>query len=71
VTAATGIDAFVHCFEAYCAPGFHPLADGGSFTGSCRVPVQTARTSKHARTCSPLHRWAPRPSRRVSAACMR
>jgi len=28
VTAATGIDAFVHCFEAFCAPGFHPLADG-------------------------------------------
>jgi alcohol dehydrogenase class IV len=26
ITAATGIDAFVHCFEAYCAPGFHPLA---------------------------------------------
>src|ERR1700683_4376243 len=22
VTAATGIDAFVHCFEAFCAPGF-------------------------------------------------
>ncbi len=21
VTAATGIDAFVHCFEAFCAPG--------------------------------------------------
>jgi alcohol dehydrogenase class IV len=33
VTAATGIDAFVHCFEAYCAPGFHPLADGVALEG--------------------------------------
>ena len=33
VTAATGIDAFVHCFEAYCAPGFHPLADGMALEG--------------------------------------
>ena len=28
ITAATGMDAFVHCFESFCAPGFHPLADG-------------------------------------------
>ena len=27
VTAGTGMDAFSHCLEAYCAPGFHPLAD--------------------------------------------
>jgi alcohol dehydrogenase class IV len=33
VTAATGMDAFVHCFEAYCAPGFHPLADGFALEG--------------------------------------
>jgi alcohol dehydrogenase class IV len=33
VTAATGMDAFVHCFEAYCAPGFHPLADGIALEG--------------------------------------
>ncbi len=33
ITAATGIDAFVHCFEAYCAPGFHPLADGMGLEG--------------------------------------
>jgi alcohol dehydrogenase class IV len=33
VTAATGIDAFVHCFEALCAPGFHPLADGVALEG--------------------------------------
>jgi alcohol dehydrogenase class IV len=33
VTAATGLDAFVHCFEAFCAPGFHPLADGIALEG--------------------------------------
>ena len=33
LTAATGIDAFVHCFEAYCAPGYHPMADGVALEG--------------------------------------
>ena len=28
ITAATGMDALSHCLEAFCAPGFHPLADG-------------------------------------------
>ncbi|HEX8225221.1 MAG TPA: iron-containing alcohol dehydrogenase [Allosphingosinicella sp.] len=28
VTATTGMDALSHCLEAYCAPGFHPMADG-------------------------------------------
>lgn len=27
ITAATGMDALAHNFEAYCAPGFHPMAD--------------------------------------------
>ena len=26
VTAGTGMDALAHCLEAYCAPGYHPLA---------------------------------------------
>ncbi len=33
VTAWTGLDAFTHCFEAYSAPGFHPLADGIALEG--------------------------------------
>lgn len=33
VTAATGMDALAHCFEAYCAPGFHPMADGIAVEG--------------------------------------
>jgi alcohol dehydrogenase class IV len=28
VTAATGMDALSHALEAYCATGFHPMADG-------------------------------------------
>ncbi|MCL6262925.1 iron-containing alcohol dehydrogenase [Craterilacuibacter sp. RT1T] len=33
LTAATGIDAFVHNFEAFCAPGYHPMADGIALEG--------------------------------------
>jgi len=33
ITAATGMDAFAHCFEAFCAPGFHPMADGIALEG--------------------------------------
>ncbi|MFC4349572.1 iron-containing alcohol dehydrogenase [Kordiimonas lipolytica] len=33
LTAATGLDAFTHCFEAYCAPGYHPMADGIALEG--------------------------------------
>lgn len=28
ITAATGMDALSHNLEAYCAPGYHPMADG-------------------------------------------
>ena len=43
VTAATGMDAFVHCFEAYCAPGFHPLADGVALEGMRLVATYLPR----------------------------
>lgn len=33
ITAATGIDALVHCFEAFCTPGYHPMADGIALEG--------------------------------------
>ena len=33
ITAGTGMDALAHCLEAYCAPGFHPLADGIALEG--------------------------------------
>ena len=33
LTAATGMDAFAHCLEAYCAPGYNPLAAGVALEG--------------------------------------
>ena len=33
LTAATGMDAFAHCLEAYCAPGYNPLAQGVAVEG--------------------------------------
>ncbi len=55
LTAYTGIDAFVHCFEAFCSPSFHPMADGIALEGmklihenlliACREPRhEKART---------------------------
>lgn len=33
LTAYTGMDALVHCFEAYCALGYHPMAEGIALEG--------------------------------------
>lgn len=33
LTAWTGMDALAHCLEAYCAKGFHPMADGIALEG--------------------------------------
>ncbi|MGE0213835.1 MAG: iron-containing alcohol dehydrogenase [Parvibaculaceae bacterium] len=33
LTAATGMDAFAHCLEAYCAPAYNPLAAGVALEG--------------------------------------
>jgi alcohol dehydrogenase class IV len=33
ITVGTGMDAFAHCLEAYCAPGYHPMADGIAVEG--------------------------------------
>jgi alcohol dehydrogenase class IV len=33
VTAATGMDALAHCLEAYCAPSYHPMAEGIAVEG--------------------------------------
>jgi alcohol dehydrogenase class IV len=43
ITAGTGMDAFSHCLEAYCAPGFHPLADGIAVEGMRLVKGALAR----------------------------
>ena len=33
ITAATGMDALAHNLEAYCAPNFHPMAEGIALEG--------------------------------------
>jgi len=33
LTAATGMDALAHNLEAFCAPGYHPMADGIAIEG--------------------------------------
>jgi alcohol dehydrogenase class IV len=43
ITAGTGMDALSHCLEAYCAPGFHPLADGIAVEGMRLVAAALPR----------------------------
>jgi alcohol dehydrogenase class IV len=45
LTAATGMDALSHCLEAFCAPGFHPQADGIALEGMRMV--RTSLTVAH------------------------
>lgn len=33
VTAGTGMDAFAHCLEAFCAPVYHPMSQGIALEG--------------------------------------
>jgi alcohol dehydrogenase class IV len=43
LTAGTGMDALAHCLEAYCAPGYHPMADGIALEGLRLVKESLAR----------------------------
>jgi alcohol dehydrogenase class IV len=43
ITAATGFDALAHCIEAYCAPGFHPMADGIALQGTALIAAYLPR----------------------------
>ena len=43
LTAATGMDAFAHCLEAYCSPFYHPLAAGVALEGMRLVKENLAR----------------------------
>lgn len=44
ITAGTGMDALSHCLEAYCAPGYHPMADGIAVEGA-RLVHENLRTA--------------------------
>ncbi len=37
LTAAVGMDALSHNLEAFCAPGYHPMADGIALEGMLKV----------------------------------
>lgn len=43
LTAGTGMDALAHCLEAYCAPGYHPMAEGVAVEGIRLVKDNLAR----------------------------
>jgi alcohol dehydrogenase len=46
LTAATGFDAFAHCLEAYCAPFYHPMAEGIAVEGMRLVRDNLAKAVK-------------------------
>lgn len=43
ITAATGMDALSHCLEAYCAPNYHPMAEGIALEGMRLVKTYLPR----------------------------
>ena len=49
LTAWTGMDALAHCLEAYCAPGFHPMAEGIAVEGMRLVKDNLPRAVSHGK----------------------
>lgn len=49
VTAATGMDAFAHCLEAYCAPAYHPYAEGVALEGMRLVHENLVQAVKNGK----------------------
>ena len=47
LTAATGMDALAHNLEAYCAKGFHPMADGIAMKGISMVKDNLIQVYHH------------------------
>ncbi|WP_106419042.1 iron-containing alcohol dehydrogenase [Salinicola tamaricis] len=47
LTAATGMDALSHCLEAWCAPGYHPQAEGIAVEGMRRIRDALPRAYLH------------------------
>ncbi|MGD9510548.1 MAG: iron-containing alcohol dehydrogenase [Geminicoccaceae bacterium] len=47
LTAATGMDALAHCLEAYCAPFWHPMAEGIAVEGIRLVKEALPRAYAH------------------------
>ena len=49
ITAATGMDALAHNLEAFCAPGFHPMADGIAIEGMKLIKKSLFKTFKNGK----------------------
>jgi len=49
LTAATGMDAFSHCLEAYCCAGFHPMADAIALRGMALAAEALPRAVRDGR----------------------
>ena len=64
VTAATGMDALAHCLEAYCAPFYHPMADGIAVEGMRLIKEWLPRAVQGRRATS------RRAAHMLSAAAM-
>ena len=63
ITAATGMDALAHNLEAFCAPGFHPMADGIALEGmrlinKCVVAVNDGNNIEARMNMLQLQAWA-------------
>ncbi|MHA1523503.1 MAG: iron-containing alcohol dehydrogenase [Alphaproteobacteria bacterium] len=43
ITIGTGMDALAHCLEAYCAPSYHPMAEGIAVEGLRLVKENLAK----------------------------
>ncbi len=43
ITTGTGMDALAHCVEAYCAPFYHPMAEGIAVEGTRLVFANLAK----------------------------
>ena len=49
LTAATGMDALAHNLEAFCAPGFHPIADGIAIEGMKLIKKSLLKAVKNGK----------------------
>jgi alcohol dehydrogenase class IV len=47
VTVGTGMDAFIHCLEAYCSPLYHPMSQGIALEGMRLVLENLPKVAEH------------------------
>lgn len=46
ITVGTGLDAFIHCLEAFCSPAFHPMSQGIALEGMRLVKENLPRVTR-------------------------